>query len=70
MLPNFSDFNSEVAQDKLEGVREMLQQKNQGYIDAFKAAGFDVSGFENLALGGGVPQEDAGVNSYLESLGL
>lgn len=51
MLPQLEDLNATVALDKLQGVRDMLQAKNAGYIKAFGIAGFDVSGFEDLSFG-------------------
>lgn len=45
MLPNAQDTR-EVALNKLRQVRQMLDQKTQGYISGFGNAGYDVSGFQ------------------------
>jgi len=45
MLPQLTD-TPEVAKQKLDSVRNMLQQKSLQYIDDFEAAGFDVSNFK------------------------
>jgi len=52
MLSQLDDLNVNVSLDKLQGVRDMLEKKNQGYIQSFSAAGFDVTGFENFNFGG------------------
>lgn len=49
MLPNSSD-TKEVALFKLQGVREMLNQKQQEYINTWKEGGYDVS---NVTTSGG-----------------
>ena len=48
MLPQITDVH-EVAVDKLKGVKDLLVLKQQQFVDDFKNAGFDVSGFEGAA---------------------
>ena len=52
MLPNFGDWNSDVALSKLQGVRDMLEMKYQQYLRDFENAGYDVSGIKGLSFGG------------------
>ena len=51
MLPQLVDLNEKVALDKLEGVRNMLNEKYQGYLRDFEATGYDVSGFTTIDFG-------------------
>jgi len=48
MLPQLGDRSPGVALDKLEGVREMLILKYNNYLTDFRAAGFNVSGFDAM----------------------
>jgi len=51
MLPQLQDLNSQVALDKLEGVREMLGLKYNNYIIDFGNNGYAVSAFPTLEFG-------------------
>lgn len=44
MLPQITD-TIEVAKDKLRGVKQLLADKSQQYLNDYESAGFDVSGF-------------------------
>lgn len=49
MLPSLGD-SKEIAQQKLEGVKQMLESKRQGYIQDFGSSGYDVSGLKDINL--------------------
>jgi len=51
MLPQLTDLNSKVALDKLAGVRRMLQEKYNNYLQDFAGSGYNVSGFESIDFG-------------------
>jgi len=44
MLPSMKD-TPDVARNKLEGVRKLVEEKRKQYIQDYEAAGYDVSGF-------------------------
>jgi len=43
MLPQLSDWNADVALDKLEGVRKLVADKYVDYLESYNDAGYDVS---------------------------
>jgi len=49
MLPQLSDQNVRVSLSKLQGVRDMLSLKYNGYLTDFSGSGFDVSGFNPIS---------------------
>ena len=64
MLPQTTDTR-EVAKQKLDGVKRMLDQKRQGYLSDFSASGYDTSGLEALDLGAGT--EASGIATGIQS---
>lgn len=52
MLPQLTD-TPDVARNKLEGVTDLLKQKQLDYIDSYARAGYDVSNFVSSDSGGG-----------------
>jgi len=51
MLPQLTDLNKKVALDKLSGVRKMLQEKYNNYLEDFSGSGYNISGFSPIDFG-------------------
>ena len=59
MLPNIGDTPA-VAEQKLNYVQNLVDQKTRSYVEAFQASGYDTTAFSSLLGGGGGAGPSAG----------